>query len=96
MKTKGQKIGEHIDALDNGFILYKKHGDDAFDNKEFIFKSRDDYEIRGWKTAYGGAISRINDIVKDPDKWLIFPNFNMNKDDYPFPWSSKWNRENEL
>jgi hypothetical protein len=92
MKTRGQKIGELIDALDNGHILYKKHGNDAFDNKEFLFKSGDYYEIRGWGTAYGTSADRLSEIVQDPDLWKIFPDFNMNTNNYPYPWSAAWEK----
>ena len=92
MKTRGEKVGELIDALDNGFILYREHGHPEFDNKEFIFKSDVYYEMRGWGTAYGDVPDRIFQLTQDPDKWKIFPDFNMKVNDYPFPWSTLWNQ----
>ena len=93
MKTVGQKVGEFIDALNAGHILYKQHGDPVWDNKEFIFKSGNYYEMKGWGTAYGTAKDRIFDIIQNPDDWQIFPNFNMNIDEYPYPWSVVWSEK---
>lgn len=90
MKTRGQKVAELIDALDYGYVLYRQHGLPEFDNKEFLFKSHDMYEIRGWGTAYGNAADRIFQLTENPDDWQMFPDFNMKRDEYPYPWSTAW------
>jgi hypothetical protein len=94
MKTRGQKVGELIDALDNGFILFKEHGDPIWKNKEFLVKFENYYEMKGWGTALGSVENRLYEIMENPDSWKIFPNFNIKVNDYPYPWSSKW-EENE-
>ncbi len=93
MKTRGKKVAELIDALDSGQILYREHGDPVFKNKEFLFKSGDFYEMKGWGTAYGNAKDRLFDVTQNPDEWKIFPNFNMNENEYPYPWSTKWEED---
>jgi len=94
MKTLGQKVGELIDALEYGYILYKQHGDPVFDNKEFIFKSENYYEMKGWATAFGTPKDRFMDMIKNPDDWRIFPDFNMKTDEYPYPWSIAFSSKN--
>jgi len=94
MKTRGQKVGELIDALDNGFILFKEHGDPIWKNKEFLVKFGNYYEMKGWGTALGSVENRLYEIMENPDSWKIFPNFNIKVNDYPYPWSTKW-EENE-
>ena len=74
MKTTGQKVGELIDALDNGFILFREQGDPEFKNKEFLVKFGGQYEMKGRGTAYGSAKDRLFDITQNPDEWKIFPN----------------------
>jgi len=95
METKGQKIGKLLDALDDGFIITKdhqKHPEDAdlFPELEYMFKDGTYYELRGWASALGDVKDRLLDIIQNPDAWKIFPNFNINKDDYPYPWSTKY------
>ncbi|MCK9544884.1 MAG: hypothetical protein M0R03_22955 [Novosphingobium sp.] len=94
METHGQKVGELIDAMNDGFILFKDHHDDLFDTREYIFYNGISYELKGWASALGNPEERIMEIIKYPERWKIFPNFNMNKDDYPFPWSTKWKDKN--
>lgn len=89
-KSRGQKIGELIDALDNGNILYKEY---EVGEKQFVFKTGNPFQIeaKGWCSAYGvHHNNKIVEVIEEPDNWKIFPNFNMNTDDYPFPWSSTW------
>jgi hypothetical protein len=95
MKTKGQRVAELLDALDNGFILYKQHGDQVFDNKEFLVKFGEYYEMKGWGTAYGTIKDRIFEITQNPEEWKIFPNFNIKVNDYPYPWSTMWSKKFE-
>jgi hypothetical protein len=95
MKTAGQKVGELVDALNAGSILYKQHGDPVFENKEYLFKSGDYYDIRGWGTAFGDIKDRVFEVLHSPDNWNIFPDFNVNTDEYPYPWSSKYNNKTE-
>jgi len=90
MSTRGSKIGILIDALDNGAILYR-----IIDNeKQFMFKMFDSYEIKGWGAALGDANNRIIELVANPDQWHIFESFNMQRNGYPYPWSSKY-KDNE-
>lgn len=76
-----------FNALDSGHILYNenKRGE-----REFIFKSTSGYERKGWGSALGQTKDVIYDIVEHSGEWRIFPDFNMNTDEYPFPWSTKW------
>lgn len=83
--TTGQKVAVLIDALNNGSILYKEY---EYDEKQFIFKSGSSYEIRGWCSALDNFQQVLFEITQKPDKWKIFPNFNMNVDEHPFPWST--------
>jgi len=96
MKTRGEKVAELIDALDSGFILFREHGHPEFKNKEFLVKFGDAYEMKGWGTAYGTAKDRLFDITQNPDEWKIFPNFNINVNNYPYPWSTKWEEKEDV
>jgi hypothetical protein len=88
-KTKGQLAGGHLDALDNGFILYQE-----FENgeKKFMIASGNSYEIKGWGSALGTPDDHLLHMIRHPEEWKIFPNFNMSQDEYPYPWSSKWKK----
>lgn len=85
--TRGEKIAILIDALDNGSILYYET---QFGEKEFLFRSGNSYERKGWASALGNVQLKMMDIIENPDEWSIFPNFNMDVDEYPYPWSTKW------
>ena len=54
----------------------------------------DSYEIKGWGAALGDANNRIIELVANPDQWHIFESFNMQRNGYPYPWSSKY-KDNE-
>lgn len=90
--TTGDKVAKLIDALDEGFILYKDHHDEDGETREFLFKERGYYESKGWASALGDVKDRILEITQNPDVWKIYPNFNMKTDDYPYPWSTKFQK----
>jgi hypothetical protein len=77
-----------LEALDRGYILYKTYEVDT--EKQFFFKTRYGYEIKGWCSDLVNERDCIFEIIKYPDNWKIFPKFNMNRDSYPYPWSTKW------
>ena len=88
MKIDVNKAAFLIDALaNNGSILYKEYEEGE---KEFLFKAGNYYDIRGWGTAFGTVQDRLVDVVFNPNNWKVFPNFDMNKDEYPYPWSVRW------
>lgn len=92
--TRGEKISKLIDALDEGFVLFKDHKEGTFLRQdpefEYMFKSGNFYELKGWGSALGDFKDRLLDIIQNPDSWKIFPIINMNTHDYPYPWSTKW------
>lgn len=90
--TTGDKVAKLIDALDEGYILYKDHHDEDGETREYIFKSGNYYEMKGWSSALGDYKHRLVDMIENPDAWKVFPDFNMKTDDYPFPWSTKFKK----
>jgi hypothetical protein len=87
--TRGEKVAVLLDALDNGSILYNET---KFKEKEYLFKTEKSYEAKGWGSALGTVEQRILDIVANPEEWFIFENFNMKVDEYPYPWSTKYQK----
>ena len=80
-----------IDALNDGKILCKVHYDDE-NCIEFAFQVEyngiRNLELKGWGTAHGGSMERLLDMFQYPTNWKVVKDFNMNTDDYPYPWSS--------
>lgn len=91
MTTKGDKVAKLIDALDNGNILIKEFTGE----KQFLIKSDNSYEVKGWASALVSAQDCLFEITQYPERWEVFPDFNMNERDYPYPWSSKWEERDE-
>lgn len=89
MGTKGDKVAKLIDALDEGNILVKEIAEE----KQFLIKSENSYEVKGWASALVSARDCLFEITQYPEHWKIFPNFNINERGYPYPWSSKWKEE---
>lgn len=85
-KTNGQKVGELIDSLENGYILYREMNDE----KQYFIQYGNQYEVKGWASALCSSSDCLMNMIQFPDNWKVFPNFNMFKDKYPYPWSSKW------
>jgi len=87
MESIGQSAGKLIDALNEGYILFKEYKDGE---KQFLFYYSGIFETRGWCSALGTIDDRLVELIKEPGNWKIFPDFNMNTDVYPFPWSAKF------
>jgi hypothetical protein len=85
--------GELIEKLKIGSILFKKHYEDDT-CIEYLFSWKENWvEMKGWGTALGTAQDRIFDIFINPNNWNVFPNFNINENDYPYPWSIAYEKE---
>jgi hypothetical protein len=88
-----------ITALKEGKILLKKHNDDE-SCIEFLFQGQMGehkwFESKGWGTAYGKPSDRLEDLYFAPEKWKIIKDFNMNDNEYPYPWSTIKTIEYEL
>jgi hypothetical protein len=82
MKTSG----EIIDGLKNGKVFYKIHHDDE-ECIEYIFFECNRIGLRGWSSAIGNELDRLQDIIQNPKKWLEIEDFNMEQG-YPYPWST--------
>ena len=81
---------ELIKELMDGNILCKYHYDDEA-CAEFIFSveynGEKNIELKGWGTAFGSGVDRLFDVYQHPENWKVIKDFNMNKDEYPYPWS---------
>ena len=49
--------------------------------------------MKGWGTRLGTTNDRLIDIVFYPNNWSVFHNFNINENEYPYPWSIAYKKE---
>jgi len=85
--------GELIESLKTGSLLFKKHYEDNECIEYLFYWGAEQFEMKGWGTGLGTTHDRLVDIVFYPEEWDVFPDFNINEDEYPYPWSTAYKKE---